>query len=59
MNRNKEMHMDYDDISNGFERKYKFCTDRFMYKRHGETHASLVANASKGTNQSTVTMEIT
>ena len=51
------MHMNYDDISNGFERKYNFYTDRFMHKS-GENHASLVANASEGTNQSTVTMGI-
>ena len=47
MNRNKEMHMNNDDISNGFERKYNFYTDRLIYKRGGEKLASLAANANR------------
>ena len=36
------------NITNGFEWKYIFYTDRFIYKRHlcGEKVTSLAANAS-------------
>ena len=45
---NKEMHINNDDISTGFEWKYFFFhTDRLIYKRRGEELASLVANASR------------
>ena len=39
--------MNNDDISNGFEQKYNFCTDRFIYKRGTEIYASLAAKASR------------